>query len=106
MIKYDRNVLVEILVYHWQTNTSGCGCGWAELGKSHPEHVADVYEEMAKDNHHLNTNNQYKVGFMDNDLRWHVHIIAEWTDDSGRRNKKTIDTSMCETCNLAKEDND
>lgn len=42
---YNRKVLVEILVYHYRTNSSGCGCGWGELGKSHPEHVADVYEE-------------------------------------------------------------
>lgn len=45
LIIYDREVLVDVLVYHWATNTSGCGCGWAELGKSHPEHVANVYEE-------------------------------------------------------------
>lgn len=41
---YDRKVLVEVLVYHWPTNTAGCTCGWAVLGQSHPEHVADVYE--------------------------------------------------------------
>lgn len=41
---YVRSVLVEVLVYHYRTDTSGCGCGWAELGRSHPEHVADVYE--------------------------------------------------------------
>lgn len=40
-----RQVLVETLVYHWQTNSSGCGCGWAVLGASWPEHVADVFEE-------------------------------------------------------------
>lgn len=44
VIRYDRSVLVQILTYHWATSTSGCGCGWAELGQSHPEHVADVYE--------------------------------------------------------------
>jgi hypothetical protein len=43
-ITYDRAVLVDVLVYHWATSTSGCGCGWAVLGASHPEHVADVYE--------------------------------------------------------------
>lgn len=41
---YDRTRLVDVLVYHWRTNTAGCGCGWGELGQSHPEHVADVYE--------------------------------------------------------------
>lgn len=41
---YDREALVAVIVYHWRTNTSGCGCGWAELGKSYAEHIADVYE--------------------------------------------------------------
>jgi len=44
LIGYDREVLVEIIIYHWCTNTSGCGCGWAELGQSYAGHVADVYE--------------------------------------------------------------
>ncbi len=43
-VAYDRDVLVEVLVYHWPTETSGCWCGWAELGRSFPGHVADVYE--------------------------------------------------------------
>ncbi|MCW2674817.1 MAG: hypothetical protein JWP14_3406 [Frankiales bacterium] len=43
-LPYDRKVLVEVLVYHWATSTSGCGCGWDELGRSHAEHVANVYE--------------------------------------------------------------
>lgn len=43
-VPYVRSVLVEVLVYHYRTDTSGCGCGWAELGQSHCEHVADVYE--------------------------------------------------------------
>lgn len=41
---YDRAVLVDVLVYHWRTDNSGCGCGWGDLGRSHPAHVADVYE--------------------------------------------------------------
>ena len=45
---YDRAVLVDVLVYHWRTNTSGCGCGWGVLGASHAEHVADVYEESIR----------------------------------------------------------
>lgn len=31
-VTYDRRVLVDVLVYHWRTQTSGCGCGWAVLG--------------------------------------------------------------------------
>lgn len=44
VVRYDRAVLVDVLVYHWRTDNSGCGCGWAELGRSHAEHVASVYE--------------------------------------------------------------
>ncbi len=45
---YDRTLLVDILIYHWRTNTSGCGCGWAELGKSWPMHIANIYEESIR----------------------------------------------------------
>lgn len=41
---YDRELLVEILVYHFRKDIQRCGCGWQELGKSHPEHVMAVYE--------------------------------------------------------------
>ena len=43
-LAYDRRLLTTVLVHHWPTQTSGCGCGWGVLGASHPEHVADVYE--------------------------------------------------------------
>lgn len=43
-MKYDREVFVEVLVRHQPTSSSGCICGWAKLGHSHPEHVADIYE--------------------------------------------------------------
>lgn len=43
-VGYDRRVLVEVLVYHWPTKNNGCWCGWGELGRLFPEHVADVYE--------------------------------------------------------------
>jgi hypothetical protein len=39
-----RRCLVTVLVYHQQTETSGCHCGWAKLGASWAEHVADVYD--------------------------------------------------------------
>lgn len=43
---YDHAVLVEILIYHYRVAPGkGCGCGWDELGRSWPEHVATVYEE-------------------------------------------------------------
>lgn len=44
VVTYDREVLVNVLVYHWRSDIKGCGCGWAELGRSWPEHVATVYE--------------------------------------------------------------
>ena len=44
-LPYDRAVLVDVLVYQYRKDFSGCGCGWAELGRSWPEHVATVYEE-------------------------------------------------------------
>lgn len=43
-ISYSHDVLVEVLTYHQHTATSSCICGWAELGRSHPEHVAHIYE--------------------------------------------------------------
>jgi len=45
VLPYDRDVLINVLIYHYRRDIKGCGCGWAELGKSHPEHVATVYEE-------------------------------------------------------------
>jgi hypothetical protein len=45
-LQYDRSVLVAVLKYHSRKNSSICSCGWAELGRSHPEHIADVYEQL------------------------------------------------------------
>lgn len=47
-VPYDREVLVTVLVYHYRNDNSSCGCGWAELGRSHPEHVANVYEQSIR----------------------------------------------------------
>lgn len=44
-VGYDRQVMVDVLVYHYRRDGASCGCGWSELGRSHPEHVADVYEQ-------------------------------------------------------------
>lgn len=44
-IPYDREILVNVLIYHQRTNSSGCHCGWAKLGASYAEHVANVYEQ-------------------------------------------------------------
>lgn len=47
-VPYDRAVLADILVYHYRESIKGCSCGWSELGRSWPEHVATVYEETVK----------------------------------------------------------
>lgn len=47
-MEYNREVLLQVLIYHQQTPTSGCHCGWAELGKSYCEHVVNVYEETIR----------------------------------------------------------
>jgi hypothetical protein len=44
MVHYHRDLLVLVLTYHQATETSGCICGWENLGASHPEHVVDVFE--------------------------------------------------------------
>jgi hypothetical protein len=44
----EKNILEEILVYHYRKDIGGCGCGWAELGRSHPKHVVSVYEDSLK----------------------------------------------------------
>lgn len=43
---YDRDILVDVLTNHYPVKMGGCGCGWREFGKSHSEHVANVYEEF------------------------------------------------------------
>jgi hypothetical protein len=47
--RIKRETLAQTLIYHQQTNTSGCHCGWGQrpehLGASWPEHVADIYEQ-------------------------------------------------------------
>lgn len=47
-MEYVRAVLVDVLVYHYRRDDASCGCGWAELGRSHSEHVANVYEESVR----------------------------------------------------------
>lgn len=44
-MSYDRTLLVDVLVHHARSDITGCLCGWAKLGASWPEHVADVYEQ-------------------------------------------------------------
>jgi hypothetical protein len=43
-LPFVREIMISVLVYHQPTNTSGCHCGWGELGRSHPEHVVEIYE--------------------------------------------------------------
>lgn len=44
-VRYDREVLTTVLVYHQRASVQFCACGWGELGKSHADHVANVYEQ-------------------------------------------------------------
>ena len=48
-IRYDRDVLVQVLVFHQRQDPQYCTCGWGELGKSHADHVADIYEMSIKE---------------------------------------------------------
>lgn len=45
----QRALLVQVLVYHQRADSPPkvgcCACGWAVLGGSYAEHVADVYSE-------------------------------------------------------------
>lgn len=43
-----KRILEEVLVYHYRADISSCGCGWSELGKSHPRHVVQVFEDSLK----------------------------------------------------------
>jgi hypothetical protein len=45
---YDREALVQVLVQHQRMTSQFCLCGWGELGKSHPAHIADAYEAAAR----------------------------------------------------------
>lgn len=39
-----RQLAVAVLVAHQRRDDESCLCGWAELGRSHPEHVVTVLE--------------------------------------------------------------
>lgn len=43
-VRYERDVLVNVLIYHQRSSLRSCRCGWNILGASHPEHIADEYE--------------------------------------------------------------
>lgn len=45
---YSRALLVEALVFHQRMDIGSCRCGWADLGKSHAEHIANIYEERLR----------------------------------------------------------
>jgi hypothetical protein len=46
-----RAQLIDVLIRHWATNTSGCVCGRVKLGGSYPEHIADVLEKRLEGLH-------------------------------------------------------
>lgn len=51
-VPFKRDVMTQVLIYHQQTNTSGCHCGWGNepehLGRSWAEHVVGIYEDTIK----------------------------------------------------------
>lgn len=54
MMVYDREVLLGVLTGHQQRTSTGiCACGWNSHGKSHSEHVVNIYEValMNKETH-------------------------------------------------------
>jgi hypothetical protein len=55
---YDRELLVEVPTYHQQRSDSSCICGWARLGASHPEHVADTYEATLRSSMNVSLNDE------------------------------------------------
>lgn len=44
----ERYILINVLIYHYRKDSQHCGCGWGELGKSHAEHVVDVFESSVR----------------------------------------------------------
>jgi hypothetical protein len=49
-MKYDREVLVAVLIAHQRRDVGGCRCGWDILGHSHSQHVIDSYEQVMDGN--------------------------------------------------------
>lgn len=45
---YDRDVMISVLVYHQRRDITFCSCGWGALGRSHAEHVVEVYEQTMR----------------------------------------------------------
>ena len=39
-----RNLTAAVLVAHQRVNLTACLCGWADLGRSHADHVARVLD--------------------------------------------------------------
>lgn len=50
-IGYDREVLREVVIYHYKSSIEGCRCGYAKLGACNSEHVADEYEKAYRAKH-------------------------------------------------------
>jgi len=53
-MRYDREILVDVLVHHQRITSQYCHCGWGELGRSHPEHIATEYEHAVAEATKLN----------------------------------------------------
>ena len=52
-MRYDREILKQVVIYHHKVDIKGCLCGWSELGKSIGDHVADVYEAAVRNGYDI-----------------------------------------------------
>lgn len=43
-MSFDPDVMIDVLIDHQRTESSGCHCGRLQLGGSYAEHVVDEYE--------------------------------------------------------------
>lgn len=43
-----RSYLVSVLDFHVRQPDGTCFCGWQPDGRSHPEHVAEIFEESTR----------------------------------------------------------
>lgn len=41
-----RRMLMRAVSYHESDGCGGCSCGWRQHGKSHAQHLVEIYEVM------------------------------------------------------------
>jgi hypothetical protein len=43
-MEFNREMMMDVLVYHQRLDVGTCACGWSVIGASHAQHVVEVYE--------------------------------------------------------------